>query len=121
MFVKINYNLKFLSSNNPDVAKRILLVAYPIIFANASRSIMGIVDMIMVGRLGVHSIAAVGFGELIIYSFIATIGFSLGIRIGNEYFHNFDGDNKLYVVYERVDLSPLLTIDITNPFSKKKD
>ena len=49
-----------------------------------------------------------------------TIGFSLGITIGNEYFHNFDGDNRLYVVYERVDLSPLLTIDITNPFSKKK-
>lgn len=40
---------------------------------------MGIVDMIMVGRLGIHSIAAVGFGELIIYSFIAIIGFSLQV------------------------------------------
>ena len=48
------------------------------------------------------------------------IGFSLGITIGNDYFHNFDGDNKLYKVYERVDISPVITIDITNPFSKKK-
>ena len=52
--------------NTADISKRILLIAYPIIFANASRSIMGIVDMIMVGRLGVNSIAAVGFGELFI-------------------------------------------------------
>ena len=50
-----------------------------------------------------------------------TIGFSLGITIANEYFHNFDGDNKLYKVFERVNISPLITIDITNPFSKKKD
>ena len=71
--------MKFLRSYNPDISKRILLIAYPIIFANASRSIMGIVDMIMVGRLGVHSIAAVGFGELIIYSFIAIIGFSIQV------------------------------------------
>ena len=71
--------MQFLRSNNPKIAKRILLVAYPIIFANASRSIMGIVDMIMVGRIGVHSIAAVGFGELIIYSFIGIIGFSIQV------------------------------------------
>ena len=71
--------MKFFQTYNPDISKRILLIAYPIIFANASRSIMGIVDMIMVGRLGVHSIAAVGFGELIIYSFIAIIGFSIQV------------------------------------------
>ena len=71
--------MKFLRLYNTDISKRILLIAYPIIFANASRSIMGIVDMIMVGRLGVHSIAAVGFGELIIYSFIAIIGFSIQV------------------------------------------
>jgi len=50
-----------------------------------------------------------------------TVGFSLGINISNEYFHNFDGDNKLYEVYERVDFSPVIAIDITNPFSKKKN
>ena len=50
-----------------------------------------------------------------------TIGFSLGVSIGNEFFYNFDGDNKLYAVYERVNISPLITIDITNPFSKKKN
>ena len=66
--------MKILQSYDPDIAKRILSIAIPIIFANASRSMMGIVDMIMVGKLGVHSIAAVGFGELIIYSFIALIG-----------------------------------------------
>ena len=71
--------MKILRSYDPDIAKRILSVAIPIIFANASRSMMGIVDMIMVGRLGVHSIAAVGFGELIIYSFIAIIGFSIQV------------------------------------------
>ena len=31
----------------------------------------------MVGRLGVHSIAAVGFGEMIVFSIIASIGISL--------------------------------------------
>ena len=31
---------------------------------------MGIVDMIMVGILGVNSIAAVGFGEMIVFLFI---------------------------------------------------
>ena len=50
-----------------------------------------------------------------------TVGFSLGINISNEYFHNFDGDNKLYEVYERVDFSQVIAIDITNPFSKKKN
>ena len=50
-----------------------------------------------------------------------TIGFSLGVSIGNEFVYNFDGDNKLYTVYQRVNISPLITIDITNPFSKKKD
>ena len=49
-----------------------------------------------------------------------TIGFSFGVSIGNEFGYNFDGDNKLYAVYQRVNISPLITIDITNPFSKKK-
>lgn len=38
---------------------------------------MGIVDMIMVGKLGVHSIAAVGFGEIIVFTLIVAIGISL--------------------------------------------
>ena len=40
---------------------------------------MVIVDMIIIGRLGVNSIAAVGFVELIIDSFIAIIGFSIQV------------------------------------------
>ena len=62
---------------NPTISKRILSVAYPIIIANLSRATMGIVDMIMVGKLGVHSIAAVGFGEIIVFTLIVAIGISL--------------------------------------------
>ena len=71
--------MHFIRPNNPTIAKRILSIAYPIIFANASRSIMGIVDMIMVGKLGVHSMAAVGFGEMLIFSLIAIVGCSIQI------------------------------------------
>ena len=60
-------NFYFLKPFNTDISKRILTIAYPIIIANMSRAIMGIIDMIMVGRLGVNSIAAVGFGEMIVF------------------------------------------------------
>ena len=71
--------MHFIRPYNPMIAKRILSIAYPIIFANATRSIMGIVDMMMVGKLGVNSMAAVGFGEMLIFSLIAIIGCSIQI------------------------------------------
>ena len=70
-------NFHSLKPFNSDISKRILRIAYPIIIANMSRAIMGIIDMIMVGKLGVNSIAAVGFGEMIVFSIIASIGISL--------------------------------------------
>ena len=79
MFVNFTINMHFIRPYNPMIAKRILSIAYPIIFANASRSIMGIVDMMMVGKLGVHSMAAVGFGEMLIFSLIAIVGCSIQI------------------------------------------
>ena len=79
MFVNFSINMHFIRPYNPMIAKRILSIAYPIIFANASRSIMGIVDMIMVGKLGIHSMAAVGFGEMLIFSLIAIVGCSIQI------------------------------------------
>ena len=70
-------NFQFFKPFDSDISKRIITVAYPIIIANMSRAIMGIVDMIMVGKLGVNSIAAVGFGEMIVFCIIAPIGISL--------------------------------------------
>ena len=63
----------FLGYNKP-ISSEILYVAKPLIFSNISRVIMGLVDMIMVGRLGTDAIAAVGFSEAIQWIFIASVG-----------------------------------------------
>tara|TARA_B100000959_G_scaffold278208_1_gene336142 strand:- start:119 stop:1540 length:1422 start_codon:yes stop_codon:yes gene_type:complete len=67
----------FIHPFNSKISKQILSIAYPIMLGNLSRALMGIVDMIMVGKLGVYSIAAVGFGEMIVSTIYLGLGVSL--------------------------------------------
>lgn len=59
--------------------QRILQIAGPVLVANLSYTAMGVIDTIMVGRLGVTALAAVGLGNLI--SFTA-LSFFWGLLAG---------------------------------------
>ncbi len=59
--------------------RRILQIAGPVLVANLSYTAMGVIDTIMVGRLGVTALAAVGLGNLI--SFTA-LSFFWGLLAG---------------------------------------
>lgn len=67
----------------PDKAyiKSVLTLAYPVVVGMMARTVMGLVDVIMVGRLGVAQLAAVGLGFhfviLIVYSFS---NFNVGVQ-----------------------------------------
>ena len=56
------------------ITAKITEIAKPLIYTNISRVIMGLVDMMMVGRIGTDAIAAVGFSEAIQWIFIASVG-----------------------------------------------
>ena len=48
----------------PGGTKEVWLLAYPIILANISETLMGTVDTFMVAQLGTVEVAAVGLGDL---------------------------------------------------------
>ena len=62
---------------NDKISKKILFLSKPVIFSNLSRSMMGIVDMIMIGGLGSTYVAAAGMGSNLFWFAIAGGGFSL--------------------------------------------
>ena len=66
----------FFRPYNKTISTKILEIARPLIFTNISRVTMGIVDMMMVGRISKESIAAVGFSEAVQWIFIAAFGIS---------------------------------------------
>ena len=67
----------FLFPFNNKISKKILFLSKPVIFSNLSRSMMGIVDMIMIGGLGSTYVAAAGMGSNLFWFAIAGGGFSL--------------------------------------------
>ncbi len=53
----------------PDsLAKRIVGLATPIIMASLSQTLMSLIDIAMVGRIGAAAVAAVGLGGMLIYA-----------------------------------------------------
>ena len=62
--------------------KYIFVLALPIILTNISRVLMGIVDLIMVGIIGIEvAQAAVGFCGMVAWSFM---GFGISLRTGAQ-------------------------------------
>lgn len=56
-----------------DLAKRILTLAIPIVMASLSQTLMSLIDIAMVGRLGAAAVAAVGLGGMLTYAFSSFI------------------------------------------------
>ena len=67
----------FLTPFDNKISKKILFLSKPVIFSNLSRSMMGIVDMIMIGGLGSTYVAAAGMGAHLFWFAIAGGGFSM--------------------------------------------
>ena len=63
-------NQKFLFNRNPGSLRLVWLLSYPIILANMSESLLGVVDTYMVSQLGVIEIGAVGLGAMLALSLI---------------------------------------------------
>tara|TARA_S200000501_G_scaffold378831_1_gene444033 strand:- start:132 stop:1547 length:1416 start_codon:yes stop_codon:yes gene_type:complete len=59
-----------------SISNEIILLSIPVIISNISRVLMGLIDMVMVGRLGPNSIAAVGMGSMIVWV-LMSLGISL--------------------------------------------
>lgn len=70
-----------IKSKNPEISKEVIILAWPVIFSNISRVMMGLVDMAMVGHLGASALAATGMGAMLSWSAIA---FAIGLRTGTQ-------------------------------------
>ncbi len=66
---------------HPKISSEVIKLAWPIIFSNFSRVLMGLVDMAMVGRLGASALAATGMGAMLTWTIIA---FAIGLRTGTQ-------------------------------------
>ena len=55
------------------LARRILFLAMPVVTANVSQTLMGLVDTLMVGQLGSASLAAVGVATLLFSAVASTL------------------------------------------------
>ncbi len=54
-----------ISTHNKQLLKQVWRLSLPVLFTNLLQSLVGVVDVFMVGRLGPISIAAVGMGNII--------------------------------------------------------
>jgi len=69
------YRLRhFIVPLDRSIFRKVLYLALPVIVGNLSRVLMNVVDVAMVGRLGVNALAAVGMGGVLIWTV-----FSVGI------------------------------------------
>ena len=69
----------FLSGEAGQIRRSILNLAWPVIIANLLEVLAGTIDLVMVGRLGVADIAALGNGvNLIFFTTTVMIGISAG-------------------------------------------
>ncbi len=64
-----------------DLSKKVINLAYPVVLGMISRTIMGLVDVAMVGRLGAPQLAATGLGVHLILLFIYSFGtINIGVQ-----------------------------------------
>ena len=59
---------------NPELARRVWRLAYPIILGNLSQILLGVVDTAMLGRLSPAALAAAGIGTIAYFLVISTLG-----------------------------------------------
>ena len=69
--------LRFIFPQNKPISKEVIVLSYPIILSNLSRVLMSIIDLVMVGHLGVAAIAATGMGGMVLWGALSVV---LGIR-----------------------------------------
>ena len=69
--------LEIVFPQNKLISKEVLTLSYPIILSNLSRVLMSILDLVMVGHLGVAAIAATGMGGMVLWGALSVV---LGIR-----------------------------------------
>lgn len=72
---------KLIIPQDPQLFKKVLHLAWPIILGNLSRVMMGLVDMAMVGHLGAPALAATGMGAML---FWVVLSFVIGIRTATQ-------------------------------------
>ncbi len=53
--------------------RRIALLTYPVVIAQTSHVFMGVMDTVMVGRLGVSELGAVGFAGMVTWCFLSVL------------------------------------------------
>ncbi|MDC0631130.1 MATE family efflux transporter [Candidatus Marinimicrobia bacterium] len=69
--------LRFVFPQNKPISKEVMILSYPIILSNLSRVLMSLIDLVMVGHLGVAAIAATGMGGMVLWGALSVV---LGIR-----------------------------------------
>ncbi|MCK4393111.1 hypothetical protein KAX17_09420 [Candidatus Bipolaricaulota bacterium] len=66
---------------NPELSRKVWKLAYPIILANLSLTLLNVVDTAMLGRLSPAALAAAGIGGVVYLTVVATLGaLSLGTQ-----------------------------------------
>ena len=65
--------LEIVFPQNKLISKEVLTLSYPIILSNLSRVLMSIIDLVMVGHLGVAAIAATGMGGMVLWGALSVV------------------------------------------------
>ncbi len=67
---------------NRDLASQVVRLAVPVVISQLSQTVVGLVDTMMVGRIGVNALAATGLGCLAIWMVMGALGhLSTGTQI----------------------------------------
>lgn len=67
---------------NSELSRKVWKLAYPIILANLSLTLLNVVDTAMLGRLSPAALAAAGIGGVVYLTVVATLGaLSLGTQV----------------------------------------
>ena len=72
---------KFFLPKDREISQNVIRLAFPVIISNLSRVLMSVVDVAMVGRLGVAALAATGMGAML---FWGALSFTIGIRTATQ-------------------------------------
>ena len=69
------------AQRDEQISAEVKKLALPVIFSNISRTLMSVVDVMMVGRLGAHALAATGMGSMVVWT---AISFAIGLRTATQ-------------------------------------
>lgn len=69
------------AQRDEHISVEVRKLALPIILSNISRSLMNVVDVMMVGHLGAQALAATGMGSMVVWT---AISFGIGLRTATQ-------------------------------------